>query len=112
MSKQCRWNSRGTGTLAIPGFQTAREDLEVPGDRLARPVPVALGGPEDLEVVVDPAALAALGDPAGLGVPAGLEAQFGMLGPSPTRRGPCRSLQTPHELYRRRPGVDCCGVAR
>src|SRR2546425_13269071 len=101
MSKRCRWNSRGTGTLATPGFQTAREDLEVPGDRLARPVPVALGGPEDLEVLVDPAALVApgvRGDPAGLGVPAGLESQFGMLGPSPTGRGPYRDLRTPHEL--------------
>src|SRR5438105_12088546 len=101
MSKRCRWNSRGTGTLAIPGFQTAREDLEVPGDPLARPVPVVLGGPEDLEVLVYQPALVApglRGGPAGLGVRVSPEYQFGMLGPSPTGRGPYRGLRTPHEL--------------
>src|SRR6266513_817710 len=94
MSKRRRWNSSETGTLAIPGFQRAREDLEVPWDPSARSVPMVLGGPEDLEV------------PAGLEVRAGLEFQFGMLGPSPTGRGPYRGLRIPHELSQRRPAID------
>src|SRR3981189_1095371 len=113
MSKRRRWNSSETGTLAILGFQRVRKDLEVPVDPSARSVPVVLGGPEDLEVPVDPSArsipvvleppedleaLVALEVPAGLEVRAGLEFLFGMLGPSPTGRGPYRGLRTPHEL--------------
>src|SRR6266550_4943597 len=107
MSKRRRWNSSDTETFAIPGFQTAREDLEVPGDPSARSVPVVLGGPEDLEVPGNPSArsvpvvletLVDLEVPADLGVRAGLEVQFGMLGPSPTGRGPYRGLRIPHEL--------------
>ena len=112
MPKRCRWNSCDTETFAIPGFQTAREDLEVPGDQSVRSVPVVLGGPEDLEAPAhletpeDLETLADLEVPADLGVRAGLEFQFGMLGPSPTGRGPDLGLRTPHELERRRPGID------
>src|SRR6266404_5193133 len=113
MPNRCRWNSSDTETFAIPGFQTAREDLEVPGDPSVRSVPVVLGGPEDLESLADlesPADLeppedleplvdlevpANLGGLAGL---AGLEFQFGMLGPSPTGRCPYRGLRIRHEL--------------
>src|SRR3981189_941939 len=113
MSKRRRWNSSDTETFAIPGFQTAREDLEVPGDPSARSVPVVLGGPEDLEVPGDPSArsvpvvletpedletLVDLEVPADLGGRAGLEFQFGMLGPSPTGRCPYWGLRIPHEL--------------
>src|ERR1700704_4599253 len=102
MSKQRRWNSSGTGTLAIPGFQRARKDLEVPGDPSARSVLVVLGGPEDLEALAD------LEAPAALGGQAGLEFQFGMPGPSPTGRGPYRDLRIPHELSQRWPAIDWC----
>src|SRR6267378_587483 len=110
MSKRRRWNSSETGTLAILGFQRVRKDLEVPGDPSARSVPVVLGGPEDLEALENleapadlepPADLETLADlevPADLGGRAGLEFQFGMLGPSPTGRGPYRGLRTRHEL--------------
>src|SRR6266566_3425843 len=107
MPKRCRWNSSDTETFAIPGFQTARQDLEVPGDPSVRSVPVVLGGPEDLEVLEAPAdletpedlkTLADLEVPADLGVRAGLEFQFGMLGPSPAGSGPYRDLRIPHEL--------------
>src|SRR6266853_3723824 len=107
MSKRRRWNSSETGTLAILGFQRVQKDLEVPGDPSARSVPVVLGGPEDLEVPGDPSARsvpvvletrAVLEVQADLGVRAGLEFQFGMLGPSPTGRGPYRGLRIPHEL--------------
>src|SRR6267143_5113624 len=112
MSKRCRRNSSGTGTSAIPGFQTRRENLEVPGDPLAQPVPAALAAQEALEVLEAPrvpAALVPLGVLwvlAALGVRAALESQFGILGPSPTGRGPCRDLRTLHELQRRRPAID------
>src|SRR6267154_5926649 len=110
MPNRCRWNSSDTETFAIPGFQTAREDLEVPRDPSARSVPVVLGGPADLGALADlgapadlenPADLETLVDlevPADLGGRAGLEFQFGMLGPSPTGRGPYRGLRIPHEL--------------
>ena len=104
MPKRCRWNSSGTGTLAIPGFQMAQEDLEGPGDPSARSVPVVLGGPEDLEApahLETPEDLETLVDlevPADLGVRAGLEFQFGMLGPSPTGRCPYWGLRIRHEL--------------
>src|SRR6266404_3878672 len=107
MSKRRRWNSSDTETFAIPGFQTARKDLEVPGDPSARSVPVVLWGPEDLEVPGDLSARSVpvvlwgpedLEVPADLGGRAGLEFQFGMLGPSPTGRGPYRGLRTRHEL--------------
>src|SRR6266853_1099382 len=107
MSKRRRWNSSETGTLAILGFQRVRRDLEVPGDPSARSVPVVLGGPEDLEVPGDPSARSVpvvlenpvdLEVPADLGGRAGLEFQIGMLGPSPTGRGPYRGLRTRHEL--------------
>src|SRR3977135_3201632 len=121
MSKRRRWNSSETGTLAILGFQRVRKDLEVPGDPSARSVPVVLGGPEDLEVPGDPSArsvpvvletpedletLVDLVVPADLGVRAGLEFQFGILGPNPTGRSPYRGLRIPHELLRRRPAID------
>src|SRR6266403_1019982 len=112
MSKRRRWNSSATETLAMPGFQTAREDLEVPGDPSVRSVPVVLGGPEDLEApekTEGPAGLAHPADlevPADLGVRAGLEFQFGILGPNPTGRSPYRGLRIPHELLRRRPAID------
>src|SRR6266403_4909311 len=104
MSKRRRWNSSDTETFAILGFQRVRKDLEVPGDPSARSVPVVLGGPEDLEApahLETPEDLETLVDlevPADLGVRAGLEFQFGMLGPSPTGRGPYRGLRTRHEL--------------
>src|SRR6266404_6460612 len=104
MPNRCRWNSSDTETFAIPGFQTAREDLEVPGDPSVRSVPVVLGGPEDLESLADlesPADLEPPEDlevPADLGVRAGLEFQFGILGPNPTGRSPYRGLRIPHEL--------------
>src|SRR6267378_3502153 len=98
MSKRRRWNSSETGTLAILGFQMARKDLEVPGDPSARSVPVVLGGPEDLEAPEDLETLADLEVPADLGGRAGLEFQFGMLGPSPTGRCPYWGLRIRHEL--------------
>src|SRR6266404_4076474 len=104
MPKRCRWNSSDTETFAIPGFQTARENLEVPGDPSVRSVPVVLRGLADLEALAyleTPADLETLADlevPADLGGRAGLEFQFGMLGPSPTGRGPYRGLRTRHEL--------------
>src|SRR5712664_3478952 len=94
MSKRRRWNSSETGTLAILGFQRVRKDLEVPGDPSARSVPVVLEALEDLEAPADlepPEDLETLADlevPADLGGRAGLEFQFGMLGPSPTGRCP------------------------
>src|SRR6267142_4907108 len=109
MSKRCRRNSSGTGTSAIPGFQKRRENLEVPGDPLAQPVPATLAAQEALEAPRVPAALVPLGVLWVLsapGVRAALESQFGILGPSPTGRGPCRDLRTPHELQRRRPAID------
>src|SRR6266436_5502024 len=104
MSKRRRWNSSDTETFAMPGFQTAREDLEVPGDPSVRSVPVVLGGPEGLEALENLEAPADLETPADLEVPAdlggraGLEFQFGILGPNPTGRGPYRGLRTRHEL--------------
>src|SRR5882672_5088471 len=104
MPKRCRWNSSDTETFAIPGFQTARENLEVPGDPSVRSVPVVLRGLADLEALENLEAPAYLETPADLetladlGGRAGLEFQFGMLGPSPTGRGPYRGLRTRHEL--------------
>src|SRR6266481_3984967 len=100
MSKRRRWNSSDTETFAMPGFQTAREDLEVPGDPSVRSVPVVLETPAGLETLED------LEAPADLGVRAGLEFQFGILGPNPTGRSPYRGLRIPHELLRRRPAID------
>src|SRR6267143_6374460 len=108
MSKRRRWNSSDTETFAIPGFQTARENLEVPGDPSVRSVPVVLRGLADLEALENlgapayletPADLETLADlevPADLGVRAGLEFQFGILGPNPTGRSPYRGLRIPH----------------
>src|SRR5882757_3527594 len=116
MSMRRRWNSSETGTLAILGFQRVRKDLEVPGDPSARSVPVVLGGPEGLEALENLEAPADLETPADLEVPAdlggraGLEFQFGMLGPSPTGRGPYRGLRIPHELSQRWPAIDWCWV--
>src|SRR6266404_6364174 len=106
MSRRRRWNSSDTETFAMTGFQTAREDLEVPGDPSVRSVPVVLGGPEGLEALENLEAPADLEVPADLGGRAGLEFQFGILGPNPTGRSPYRGLRIPHELLRRRPAID------
>jgi len=93
-----RWNSSGTGTPAIPGFQTARENLEVPGDPLAQPGPGSLAAQEALEALESPEVLWVLAALVGLGVPAGLGVPVWNAWTSPTGVAHIGDLRTLHEL--------------